>query len=123
MRSGWEAIPAVVGVFRAGALPYYAERGAIDFLGKCDPHIARLLPDLSARVAWYRMKSVPGHNKYDLEYSIKTRHLTMVKRFVWGQQDLRDWAVEHYVEVEYRGVGLYLLKGSPAVRWDRIGLP
>ncbi len=54
---------ATIGRFGAGTVPYYSGRPAIDFLGKADPRIARLTPDLSR----YR----PGHNKYDLEYSIK----------------------------------------------------
>src|ERR671920_711697 len=38
---------ATVGVFDAGAIPYYTGRPAIDFLGKANPRIARLAPDPS----------------------------------------------------------------------------
>lgn len=51
-----------VAISRAGGVPYFAERRAIDLLGKNDPVIARLPPAIST--------FVPGHNKWDLRYSI-----------------------------------------------------
>jgi len=53
---------ASIGVFWAGATPYFSERRGVDFLGKCDPVIARedAKPGL--------MK--PGHNKYDFDHSL-----------------------------------------------------
>jgi tetratricopeptide (TPR) repeat protein len=58
------------------------------------------------------MRSVPGHNKYDLNYSIKTLQPTYVQDFKWGAQNLNEWAKAGYVEVEYNGVRLYLLRDS-----------
>ena len=52
---------ATIGVTWAGAIPYFARRTAIDFLGKSDRHIAHLPP---------RPPFVPGHNKWDYAYSI-----------------------------------------------------
>jgi hypothetical protein len=52
---------ASIGVTWAGAIPYFARRTAIDFLGKSDRHIAHLPP---------RPPFVPGHNKWDYAYSI-----------------------------------------------------
>ena len=54
---------ATVAVLAAGAIPYYAERGSIDLLGKCDHVIATSPPH---PVATFR----PGHNKWDYAYSI-----------------------------------------------------
>jgi hypothetical protein len=53
---------ASIGVFWAGATPYFSERRGVDFLGKCDPVVARedAKPGL--------MK--PGHNKYDFPHSL-----------------------------------------------------
>ncbi|MAG35254.1 MAG: hypothetical protein CL878_03255 [Dehalococcoidia bacterium] len=109
---------ATVGVLWAGAIPYYSGRMAVDFLGKSDRHIARLPPDLSGAVAWSGMSSVPGHNKYDLTYSIGVRQPTFVQQFQWGRQDLSDWTRSRYVEVHHGEYRLYLRKGSPAVHWD-----
>jgi len=46
----------------AGALPYFAERPAVDLLGKCDPEVAQL----PAR----RGQLTPGHNKFDFTRSL-----------------------------------------------------
>jgi arabinofuranosyltransferase len=79
---------ATIGVMAAGTVSYFTDRRAIDFLGKSDRYIAHLPPDLSGRIAWAGMTSVPGHNKYDLNYSIKTLKPTYVQRFDWGTQVL-----------------------------------
>lgn len=109
---------ATIGVFWAGTIPYYADRPAIDFLGKSDPYIANLPPDLSGQMSWFGMNSVPGHNKYDLNYSIKQLLPTYVQEFEVGSQNLNDWGAEHYVNIKYEGIRLYLLKDSPHVNWD-----
>ncbi len=114
---------ATVGVFWAGAIPYFAERKGIDFLGKSDRYIAHLPPDLSGNVSMFGMKSPPGHNKYDLNYSIKQLQPTYVQGFKWGTQDLTDWAETMYIEVEYKGTTLFLLRDSPAVLWEKINNP
>ncbi|MCC7119258.1 MAG: hypothetical protein IT310_12095 [Anaerolineales bacterium] len=111
---------ATLGVFWAGALPYYADRTALDFLGKSDAYIARLTPDTSGAIAWDGMDSVPGHNKYDLTYSIQTLLPTYVDDLKWGQQDLSAWGEAHYVRVKYKKTWLYLLKDSPFVYWDQL---
>ncbi len=98
---------ATVGSFWAGSIPYYTGRVAIDFLGKSDRHIAQLAPDLSGKVRWNGMRSVPGHNKYDLSYSIATLQPTYVQSFVWGSQNITDWAKPRYTKVQYCGVELF----------------
>jgi len=113
---------ATVGVFGAGAIPYYSGRSAIDFLGKADRHIAGLtatLPDLRGvkRFSSYR----PGHNKFDLEYSIKELKPTYVEGFWVEEQNVVDWARSEYVMVEYGGMPLYLRESSGDVRWDAVG--
>jgi arabinofuranosyltransferase len=114
---------ATVGVYWAGSIPYFTDRKSIDFLGKSDRYIAQLPPDVSGSVAWSGMNSVPGHNKYDLNYSIKTLEPTYVQGFTWGAQDLSQWAETKYIKVEYDGVSLFLLKDSPAVLWNKINVP
>lgn len=111
---------ASVAVFWAGAIPYFTNGRAIDILGKSDKYIAHLPPDLSGAVTYIGMKSVPGHNKYDLNYSIKSLEPTYVQAFQWGTQDLSEWAATRYVKVEYEGIGLSLLRDSPAVLWDKV---
>jgi arabinofuranosyltransferase len=114
---------ATVGVFDAGAIPYYTGRTAIDFLGKADPRIARLAPDPSGlpRIEEFQGKVYnPGHNKYDLDYSIKELRPTYARGFAWGGQNILDWAQSEYVMVVYKGTRMNFLKDSEDVRWDDI---
>ena len=112
---------ASVGVYWAGSIPYYTDKYAIDFLGKSDKHIAELSSDPS--VSWNGMNGVPGHNKYDLNYSIKLLTPTYVQGFRWGKQNLSLWAESAYVKVDYKGVSLFLLQNSPDVLWSKIDSP
>jgi hypothetical protein len=111
---------ATIGVFWAGTLPYYVDRVAIDFLGKSDKYIANLPPDTSGQSAGFEMDSMPGHNKHDLTYSIKTLLPTYVEEFDYGAEKLSGWGKDYYVRVKYNDAKLYLLKDSPNVNWDKI---
>jgi len=111
---------ATIGVYWAGTLPYFIDRRAIDFLGKSDRYIAHLAPDLSGVISSHGMTSVPGHNKYDLNYSIKKLLPVYVQGFHYATQDLSAWAKTRYVDIEYRGISLSFLKDSPAVLWEKI---
>jgi arabinofuranosyltransferase len=53
---------AVIAVTSAGNVPYFSRRRAIDILGKSDPSIAHMAPVGSF---------VPGHNKWNLDHSIR----------------------------------------------------
>ena len=108
------ALPgASVGVIAAGTLPYYSGLFAIDFLGKSDPRIAALAPDLSGAVSREGMKTLPGHNKYDLQYSIK--NVEHVHPGSSGAARPDALPERHYVSVEREGVTLCLLKDSPNI--------
>lgn len=111
---------ATVGVFWAGTIPYYTERAAVDFLGKSDRRIANLKPDPA--ISWHGMAGVPGHDKYDLNYSIKELKPTYLQYSSWGSQDLSDYTKEKYLRVVYKGIVLQLEKGSPHVLWGKIDL-
>jgi hypothetical protein len=109
---------ASVAVLAGGVVPYYTGLHAHDMLGRTDAYIASLPPDLSGAAGWGGMKSVPGHNKYDLEYSIKQLRPTYAEASTWGGQDITAWMSDNYARVNYRGAELWLLKGSPDVRWE-----
>jgi hypothetical protein len=113
---------ATVGVIWAGTLPYYTDRTGVDFLGKSDPIIARLKPDLSGSVSWAGERSVPGHNKYDLNYSIVKLQPTYIQAYSWGNQTVKPWVVINYVRVEYHSAlgtkTVFLRKDSPYVCWE-----
>lgn len=112
---------ASLAVFWAGAMPYYAERRAIDALGKSDRYVARLPPDMSGTVADVGVNSLPGHNKYDLRYSITQLEPTFAEKLEWGRESLAAER-DNYVHVVVPGVefDFYLRKNSPDVLWDRL---
>jgi len=114
---------ATVGVFWAGSIPFYSERYAVDFLGKCDKQVARLKPDLTGAVAWAGMRSVPGHNKYNLNYSILEKRPTYVQNFNTRWGNLSEYGSNNYVRVECDGAKLWLLRDSPSVKWRECVLP
>jgi hypothetical protein len=84
------AADASIAVSSAGAIPYFAHRTAIDLLGKNDKVIARSKP---------KAPFVPGHNKWDHEYSIGTLSPDIVVD-PWLATDadreyLRKWGYVH----------------------------
>ncbi len=111
---------ASLGVLWAGTIPYYTGRKSVDFLGKTDPRIAALPPDLSGAAGWRGMKSVPGHNKYDLDYSVIDLKPTYVQDHQFGRDNILEFLKKEYKGVWFRGVPLMLKKDSPSVKWDII---
>ena len=111
---------ATLGVYWAGAIPYFTGRYTIDFLGKSDKYIAGLPPDTSGIISWNGMNSVPGHNKYNLNYSIKKLQPTYVQGFKYGRQDLSLWSEKKYTRVYRDGVILFFLNDSPSVLWSKL---
>ena len=110
---------ASIAVAFAGALPYYSGFRAVDLLGKSDVYIAHLPPDLTGDIAWDGMSSVPGHNKYDLRYSILRLRPTYTQTLVWGRDDVRRQAA-NYALYAYHGISLLLDSHSPDVLWAKL---
>lgn len=98
---------ARVGVTWAGTIPYYSGLAAVDFLGKCDPYIASLPADPSF---------IPGHNKYDLNYSIGKLKPDYIQTHFWQGDDLRTFVEEHYVFIGNR----WYLKDSEHIKWNKL---
>jgi hypothetical protein len=107
---------ASIGVVWAGALPFYADRRAVDFLGKSDKHIANLPAHLDI--------ALPGHNKFDLQYSIRTLQPTYIQSFQRNnEENLRDWVVKNYIRTDYitkyGNITLILKRNDPSILWDK----
>jgi hypothetical protein len=45
---------------------------------------------------------------------------TYVRGFVWGGQNVLDWAQSEYVMVVYKGTPVNFIKDSGDVRWEDI---
>jgi hypothetical protein len=119
---------ASVGVFFAGSVPYYTGRKAVDFLGKSDPYIARRPPDRTGAISARGMRNIPGHDKYDLVYSILEKRPTFIAGVTWGRQDLTRDASRYYIRVpvefdtwpDVKDRTVLLLRDSPDVDWERV---
>jgi len=112
---------ARVAVFWAGAIPYFSQRVGIDLLGKSDRVVARQRTvDID--------HPVPGHNKYNVEYSIHDLQPDLFIPLVGayrafetadGFRDDYPVAVPHGWDARYQ---LRVRKGSPRVHHDRLRL-
>lgn len=106
---------ASVLVSYAGVTAYFAPgRVFIDALGKNDARIARSEPVVPpGRMAWRYF--VPGHTKFDYEYSIGERRPDVVVPPNVGWVEAGRALGDDYVESGW----LLLRRGSEMVRWER----
>jgi hypothetical protein len=104
-----------VAVASAGAVPYYSGLRGVDVLGKSDRYIARLPGDGS-----YGQMVTPGHNKYDLHYSIEQLRPDAIYDAVSLSRrpgnDVLEFVQRNYVQ---RG-SFWLRRDSPHVHWERV---
>jgi arabinofuranosyltransferase len=108
---------AKVGCTWAGVVPYFSDAVGVDFLGKCDKKIAAM--KASPTSGFNGMPSVPGHNKYDLKYSIETLKPDYIQTFYWIGDDERSYATAHYLYKD----SLLLRRGSPYINWNVVKIP
>ncbi|HWO09141.1 MAG TPA: hypothetical protein VNN80_06665 [Polyangiaceae bacterium] len=102
---------ASVAVMAAGTVPYYSGLRGVDVLGKSDRHIARLPPRGVGKTI------TPGHNKYDLHYSIETlRPDVIYDGLAWARDEP---AILTFVERNYVAAGsFWFRRDSPNVHWN-----
>jgi arabinofuranosyltransferase len=72
---------------------------------------------------WNGMGSLPGHNKYDLNYSIVGKMPTYIQGYMWGEQNVSDFVSKNYVIFKSNNnqQELLLLRDSQQVYWGKIG--
>lgn len=80
---------ATVAVLWAGSIPYYSERQSIDLLGKSDRFIARA-PTPPIPAGFWNSEFYPGHNKYDLQYSVGTLRPDIVSQVLGLPGELKS---------------------------------
>jgi hypothetical protein len=103
---------------QAGTVKYFTGRYFIDILGKTDKHIARQRPRMGLSIDDYE-KFRPGHNKYDIDYSIKTFHPDVIMG-LWGDTA----SLASYLNNSYQYLGqvrfgeLRLRKNSTNILWN-----
>ena len=113
---------ASIAVVTAGAIPYFADRYAIDLLGKSDARIARLdaiTDDGLGGIKNFR----PGHMKWDYDYSIGELKPDVVAQ-LWGETSVAEAYIQEYYTVGGTGDGLNfsLRTDSEEILWDKVQL-
>jgi hypothetical protein len=104
---------ASVAVMAAGTLPYYSGLRGVDVLGKSDRHVARLPPRGVGTTI------TPGHNKYDLSYSIeRLRPDVIYDGLAWARDapGIFDFVLPNYVAAG----AFWFRRDSPFVYWERL---
>jgi len=108
---------ASIAVTWAGAIPYFANRTAIDILGKNDLVIAREPAKYMPRVPTLTY-FVPGHVKWDYAHSFGTLKPDVVVQMWWKPHEAEEYLDADYEKVRFRSFHWFVRKGSPHVRWD-----
>ena len=111
---------ATIAVVTAGNIPYFAERAAIDLLGKSDKVIARTEPQVQAGNFDFDDDFRPGHNKWDYDYSIGELQPDVVAQ-LWGDTSAAMPYLEaDYVQLEIDGIPYWLKRDSINILWDLV---
>ena len=95
---------ARIAVTYAGAPPYFSRLPSVDLLGKCDSVVSRKASYLPF---------LPGHSKWDYQYSLTTYRPDLILQTMrLNQEDRVYFAKLGYVRLPN---GVYILKGTPLV--------
>jgi len=115
---GVTASTATVAVVRAGTIPYFSDRTAIDLLGKSDRHVAHLPPRLPSGLLAFR-EFRPGHVKFDFAYSIGRLAPDVVLQ-LRQREELADPFLRDYESTFLNNARAYIRHGSPKILRDRL---
>jgi hypothetical protein len=97
-----------VAVHWAGVLPYFAERPAIDVLGRSDRHIARLVVD----------RFLPGHSKWDWDYVLAERRPDVFVETTRGLGDRDDFRAAYFEARSRDGIAFFVRRDALAKLLD-----
>jgi arabinofuranosyltransferase len=110
---------AAIAVMRAGTIPYFAERNAIDMLGKNDAVIAH--EPMKVPSGWLGFRELrPGHMKFDFEYSIGRGRPDVVVHLRQRTDLARPFLEHQYIGFRVSGACVFARRSSVNVIWDRV---
>jgi hypothetical protein len=107
---------ASIAVMRAGTIPYFSERPAVDLLGKNDPHVAHG-PVAVAAVSFRDFR--PGHMKFDFAHSIGELQPDVIVQ-LRRRTALAQPYLDGYRELLLDGNCIWVRLGSPRILWHRL---
>ncbi|MBC7658884.1 MAG: acyltransferase [Chitinophagaceae bacterium] len=91
----------LIGLHWAGTPGYFSERPLLDFLGKCDRHIAHI----TGRIYW------PGHSKWDWDYVMNERKPDIISEASRGLEKRADFLNQYQLHT-INGIEMYVRRGS-----------
>jgi hypothetical protein len=108
---------ATIAISGAGIVPYFANRTFIDLLGKSDKRIGRGPAHVGALPEY-----VPGHMKWDYDYSIGQLDPDVVLELWMRAEDAGPYINEEYIPIWFPPTqrNIWIRQESPNVYWDRI---
>ena len=109
---------AKVAVIWAGITPYFSDRYFYGMLGKSDKVIARQNTKSPAELQAINplIRFVPGHLKYDYDYSIKKLKPDVVTNLFFESEKIIPYMQKDYERKNIEGIYLYLKKDSKFVK-------
>ena len=114
---------AKLAVVRAGTIPYFSNRPAIDLLGKNDRYVARLPMRKSLSGLHRFIEFRPGHMKYDYDYSIGQQDPDVVVQLWKNVEEVRPYLVKRYTGDMILGNCMYFRDDSSTILWGKLGSP
>lgn len=107
-----------VGVVFAGAPVYFSNRPAIDLLGKNDAYIANQKPNFDDFIGEWNSSFYPGHNKWDLNYSLTFLKPDMLAQS-WGSKPIQNFGYKIFCLVDTNRS--YFIKiTSNKINWEKL---
>jgi len=107
---------ALIAVSWAGAIPYFSDRRSHDLLGRCDRHVAHGRAHGIAEwtaADWF----VPGHLKWDYDYSIQKLQPDVVLRDISAGRAQKTAFRACYQPFHLGQQEIYARLGSPHLLW------
>ncbi|MBN1562588.1 MAG: hypothetical protein JXA10_02030 [Anaerolineae bacterium] len=108
---------ATITISAAGVVPYFTPREFVDILGKNDTTIGRM-----DAVQDVLPEYVPGHMKWDYDYSVGELDPDVVFELWVHEEDAAIYLDNEYVRVWFPPAGrdVWMRTDSPNIYWDRI---
>jgi len=109
-----------VAVTFAGAPIYFSNRPGIDLLGKNDAYIANQKPNFDDFIGEWNASFYPGHNKWDLNYSIGYLKPDMVAHS-WGKTLIQDFGYKKFCLIGTNR-SYFFNSSSKNIKWNKLKL-
>jgi len=109
---------ATIAVTRAGTIPYFANRTAVDLLGKNDRFVAHEPVATFDHLRFTEFR--PGHMKFDYAYSIGYQQPDVIFHLGRPPDRAMPFLKDVYADVQFPGGCVFARRGSAHLLWDRM---